>query len=167
MEFTEMEVRLIRILQQDLPLVERPFDAIGASVGMSEDEVIEKIRNWQEAGIIRHFGSLLIHRRAGLVANGMIVWNVSEEEVEPVGERLATYPAVSHCYARPAFPGWPYRLYTMAHGVNREAVEAVARELSEAVGISDYRILFSNREFKKSDTRLFYEDVEGNESSEN
>ena len=157
MNLTEKEIELIRTLQENLPLDEKPFAAVAARVGMDESEVLEKITRWKKQGVIRRFGALLAHRRAGFSANGMVVWNVADDQLQPVGEQFSKNAAVSHCYARPPFPGWPWRLYTMIHGKTRDAVETIAGELSEASGISDYKILFSTREFKKSDSRLFCE----------
>jgi DNA-binding Lrp family transcriptional regulator len=118
---------------------------------------MEKVKGWKEAGIIRRFGALVAHRRAGITANGMVVWDVPDEDIEKLGAIFAAHKAVSHCYSRPRFTGWPYRLYTMVHGKTREQVNGIAKELSASSGCDKYSILFSTREFKKSDTRLFFE----------
>lgn len=158
MTFSDADIRLIRVLQEDFPTVEQPFAAVAERAGMSEEDAMEKITEWKGQGIIRRFGALLAHRRAGITANGMVVWDVPEEQIETLGARYAAHPAVSHCYARPRFDGWVYRLYTMVHATTREGVEAVAEELAAGVDNPHYRILYSTREFKKSDTKLFCED---------
>lgn len=158
MNLSETAISLIRALQEDLPDTERPFAAVAEKVGIGEDEVIRRVAQWKTDGVIRRFGALIAHHRAGFRANGMAVWKVDEEQLAALGERFARHPSVSHCYSRPAFPGWPYRLYTMVHGTTREAVEAIARELASETGLDEYDILFSTRELKKSDTRLFREE---------
>ena len=153
----EKDKQLIRMLQENLPLDERPFRALAERAGMSEDEVIEKISGWKRDGVVRRFGALVAHRKAGFSANGMVVWDVPDEQIEEAGKKFSAHPSVSHCYARPTFEGWPFRLYTMVHGHSREEVEKTARELSGTFGGAKFIILYSTREFKKSDSRLFFE----------
>ena len=105
---------------------------------------------------MRRFAAVLRHQVAGFTANGMGVWNVPAERAAEVGATMASFEAVTHCYRRPSFPHWPYSHYTMIHGRSVAEVEATARALSAATGITDYRLLFSRREFKK--TRVSYFD---------
>lgn len=158
MGLSEKDIEIIRALQGDVEASPRPFAALAERLDVDEQQLIEKIKAWKSEGIIRRFGALVAHRRAGVAANGMIVWDVPEEDIERLGAVFSAHRAVSHCYARPRFPGWPYRLYTMAHGRTREQVLEIAKELSDSSGCKNYSILFSTKEFKKSDTRLFFED---------
>jgi siroheme decarboxylase len=157
-KLTESDKKLLRLLQRELPLCERPFAALAEQAGLCEDEVILKVRGWLESGIIRRVGAFIVHRQAGYEANGMAVWGVSEEKVEEYGNKMATHESVSHCYARPRSERWPYRLYTMIHGKTRGEVEEEAKNISGELGIEEYRILFSLRELKKSETKIFMED---------
>jgi hypothetical protein len=65
---------------------------------------------------MRRFAAVLYHRSAGFVYNGMGVWKVPEDDVESVGQLMAAYRGVSHCYQRPTYPDWPYNLFSMTHG---------------------------------------------------
>jgi DNA-binding Lrp family transcriptional regulator len=157
---TESDKTLLRLLQRELPLCGRPFAELAERAGLTEGEVIRRVRGWLESGIIRRVGAFIVHRRAGFEANGMVVWDVPEERVEETGKKMAMRGSVSHCYARPRSERWPFSLYTMIHGKTRGEVEAEARAIAEELGIERYRILFSARELKKSDTKLFMEDGE-------
>jgi hypothetical protein len=84
----------------------------------------------------------------------MIVWNVPAERSQEVGMVMASHKAVTHCYERPTFPDWPYTHFTMIHATSQEGCEEVAREISEATNITDYLMLYSTREYKK--TRVMY-----------
>jgi DNA-binding Lrp family transcriptional regulator len=88
----------------------------------------------------------------------MSVWRVPAERLDEVGAALAARAEVSHCYARPTFPGFPYNLYAMIHSKDRAAVEAVAAQAAAATGVAEYHILYSVRELKKSSMRYFTED---------
>ena len=158
MKLTERETMLLRALQEDLPAVARPYAALGERAGMSEAETLDAVRRWMDSGIIRRMGAFIRHRRAGVAANGMAVWDVAEERLEEAGRKMSERDAVSHCYARPRSDRWPYRLYTMIHGATEDEVRGVARGIAEELNIENYRILFSLRELKKSDTKLFMEE---------
>ena len=160
MQLAEKDIALLRILQDDMPICERPYAELAARSGMSEDEVIERIRRWKETGVIRRIGAFIRHMRAGFSANGMVVWRVPEERVEEVGGRLALRDAGSHCYGRSSSERWPFRLYTMIHGRSVDEVEGEVKRISEEEDIPDYEILFSTRELKRASTRLFMEEPE-------
>lgn len=148
------DVRAVRALQRDLPIERRPFDTLAHGEGMHEDELIFRARTFLERGAMRRYAAVLRHREAGFSANAMAAWRVPEEMTEEVGIKMADHPAVSHCYQRPTYPDWPYSIFTMIHGRAPEDCERTACELSEATGITEYVLLYSTREFKK--TRVQY-----------
>jgi DNA-binding Lrp family transcriptional regulator len=155
----EREVRFLRALQTPLPLSERPFDALGEQIGVAGGELIE-FANAHLGGVIRRYVGTLRHRKLGVRENGMVVWRVATEELQAVGERLARAPEVSHCYARNGIEGFPYTLYSMLHGPTRESCRELARHLSHEVGVDDYAVLFSEREFKKQRLRYFLPELD-------
>ncbi len=145
-----MVLPLLRDLRDDLPVTSRPFAAVAARFGLTEDDVVARLQQLKAAGLVRKLGAFLRHRRVGYGANGMVVWKVAANRVEPVGRQLAAEARVTHAYARPASARWPYRLYTMLHGQSRDEVCAEAARIAVAVGLDDYRVIFSSRELKKS-----------------
>jgi DNA-binding Lrp family transcriptional regulator len=159
--FEAWEVRLVRLLSQPLPLTPRPFAAMAEQVGVSEAQVLERLRTWSADGTIRRFGARVNHRSLGYAANGMSVWDVPEEEVEEAAGYMARQPEVSHCYLRPRHPSWPHNLYAMIHGESEEQVNAVAQRIATHTGLGSYRVLFSSRELKKSAPRYFAEQQRG------
>jgi DNA-binding Lrp family transcriptional regulator len=109
---------------------------------------------------MRRYVGTFHHRKLGVRGNGMVVWDVREDEIEHLGPVLAQAPEVSHCYARNAIPGFPYRLYSMLHGPSEEACRDIAARISGQLGVSDYLILFSSREFKKCRLRYFLPELD-------
>jgi len=159
--FSEQEKRLIGELQQDIPVVNEPFAEIGKRVGLSGEQVLEKIQSWKREGLIRRFGSVLRHYKAGIATNVMIVWKVPAQRTPEVGPIMASFAAVSHCYERPVLPDWPYNLYTMVHATGKDECRQIAGEIARKTGIDDYQLLFSSKEYKKSSMEYFAdEDVE-------
>ncbi|RJQ25793.1 Lrp/AsnC family transcriptional regulator [Candidatus Parcubacteria bacterium] len=154
---TEEDKEFIRQLQKDLEVTDRPFLSAAQSLGMSEDQVFEKLRYYEEIGVMRRFAAILRHRDAGFIANGMIVWRVPETRIEEVGATLGAFPQISHCYQRPVYSDWPYNVFSMVHCKSIQEAEDMAKEIQGHIKVDDYRILFSSREFKKTRVEYFVE----------
>ncbi|MCX8053379.1 MAG: Lrp/AsnC family transcriptional regulator [Armatimonadetes bacterium] len=152
---TDRQIAIVRALQDGLPLSEDPFAEVADRAGVPVEELLAQIETWKNDGTIRRFGAILVHQRAGYPVNAMGVWNVPEDRIEDVGRAAAEDPSVSHCYQRPRFEGFDYNLYTMIHGSSREDCENIARRISERTGITDYRLLYTTAEYKKSGAVYF------------
>ena len=152
---SSIEKRVIHALGGDLGAGSRPFADLGRKLGLSEDEVVAIVGSLGERGLMRRFGATLRHQRSGFTANAMVAWFVPDDLIEEVGSKLASYPEVTHCYQRRTVPGWSKNLYTMIHASSEEACFALARSMAEQVGISDYELLFSHEELKKTSMRYF------------
>lgn len=156
-KLSELEKKVVRESQKDIPLTERPFGEVARRIGMEEEDLLEVLRSFKEKGIIRRFSAILYHRRVGFRANGMVVWKVSPERVEEVGRYLSSFKSVSHCYERTTNGIWSYNLFSMVHGKRRDEVVDFVNRVSEEIGVKSYKILFSKREFKKRRVELFSE----------
>ena len=156
-EPTEDDKEFIRQLQKDLPITGEPFAGYAAKLGMTVRDIFAKLEAYQEIGVLRRFAAILRHRDAGFTANGMIVWNVPEGRIDEVGEKLGAFPQVSHCYQRPTYPDWPYNVFSMIHCKSVEEANRVASQIEGHVGVHEYRMLFSSREFKKTRVEYFVE----------
>ncbi len=145
---------VINELQQDLPLAPRPFADMSARSGMDEEEFLSRCQSLLSRGIMRRFSAAVNHRKVGFTANGMACWIVSPEKVEAVGQKLASLRQVSHCYERKTNPLWRYNLFAMIHGYTKEECRQVSEKVCAETGLTDYVMLFSTKEFKK--TRVKY-----------
>jgi len=144
----------IRELQEDIEIVPQPFVGMAQRLGVSQEEVVHWLQEAKAVGWLRRFAAIINQRQAGYVANGMVAWRVPEDSIERVATVATSLPQVSHCYQRPTYPDWPYNLFTMIHAKSKENCQAIARKISQEMGVSDYVILFSTKEYKK--TRLKY-----------
>ena len=142
---------IIRTTQEKIPLVNEPFAEIAKETGISQDEVIARLNELISVGVIKRLGISVNQRKIGIVANAVVAWKVPQEQVKRVGNMLSAYREITHCYERVTVPGkWEHNLFTVIHSYNRESVEETARMMSEAVGISDYLVMFSNEQFKRT-----------------
>ena len=154
---SDFDRRLVAATQAGLPLVPRPYDAVGAQLGVSGAVVRERFEGMLREGLVRRIGAVPNHYRLGYTANGMTVWDVDDARVDELGAQVGALGFVSHCYRRPrALPVWPYNLFAMVHGHHRDEVERCARQINDllAGACRAHDILYSSRILKKTGLRL-------------
>jgi siroheme decarboxylase len=148
---------LIAATQSGLPLVPRPYEAVGAMLGVSGEAVRERLAQMLAEGVVRRIGAVPNHYRLGYVANGMTVWDVDDARVDELGAQVGALPGVSHCYRRRReLPRWPYNLFAMLHGRSRVEVERQRREVRAVLGdaLRADDVLYSSAILKKTGLRL-------------
>jgi len=146
---------IIRCLSGDIAGDKTPYRRVAEQVGVSEDEVLDRIERFTRSGVLRRLGAIVNHSRAGFSANGMVVWDVPDPMVDKVGPIMASFDEVTHCYVRPRRSDWFGNLYTMVHGPSEKVCRNIVQRISEQTGVTEYRILFSSREFKKTSMTYF------------
>jgi DNA-binding Lrp family transcriptional regulator len=156
-EPTEEDKNFIRELQKDMEIIDEPFVKAAKNLGITENELFDKMKHYEDIGVMRRFAAILRHRKVGFTANGMIVWKVPEDRISEVGEKLGAFPQVSHCYERPTYSDWPYNVFSMIHCKTHDEAHEMAKTIQEQIQVPDYDILFSSREFKKIRVEYFVE----------
>jgi DNA-binding Lrp family transcriptional regulator len=157
---TEQDKALIRVTQEDLPLVEEPFAQQAQQAGVPQEQLIAWLREVEAMGFMRRFAAVLRHHKAGFTDNGMLTWCVPAEKIEEAGRAAAAFPQVSHCYQRPTYPDWPYNLFTMVHARSRENCERIAEQIAETLkpfGVTQRAVLYTLKEYKKTRVKYFAE----------
>ncbi len=155
---TELEKKIIASIQEDMAITEHPYLEVAKNLGVSEETLLEALQSLCDRGIIRRFGATLRHQKTGFTANAMAAWQVDEDRVEEVGNKMASFKQVSHCYRRNPTNGWPFNLYTMIHASDEEACRQTARNMSQEAGVENYSLLFSRKELKKTSMVYFPSD---------
>jgi DNA-binding Lrp family transcriptional regulator len=153
----DQERALLLLIQEAIPLVPRPYQALAERLGSSEEEVLTLLRSLLDQGKVKRLAALPNHYALGITANAMTAWDVPDEQVDELGQMLGRQPEVTHCYRRPRhLPQWPYNLFAMVHGFDRDAVLATIERISQDVGLSEMprEVLFSKRILKKRGTRI-------------
>jgi DNA-binding Lrp family transcriptional regulator len=148
------QIEVIRAVQHDLALDPEPFARPARNLSATVEGLIEELEVLQRHGFLRRFAAILRHRKAGFGANGMAVWNVAPNDVLAVGEVMAGYTTISHCYQRPQYEDWKYNLFTMIHARKKSECEDFVAALAERHALDEYAVLYSTTEYKK--VRLAY-----------
>jgi DNA-binding Lrp family transcriptional regulator len=155
---TELEKRIIAVIQGDMPIVARPYAQIARELGIEEGQLLEVLKDLVRRGVIRRFGATLRHQKTGYAANAMTAWIVAEDRLEEVGRIMASFKEVSHCYRRDPTEQWRYNLYTMIHGRDEDHCRRTAEKMAKKADVWQYQLLFSRRELKKTSMKYFSND---------
>lgn len=145
-------LRLRRELEKGLPLTPQPYRTLADRSGLTEDEVMAAVRQWQGQGLIKRLGLVVKHRTLGYTANAMVVWDIPDDQVHAIGRAMARMPFVTLCYQRPRrLPDWPYNLFCMIHGTDRPRVLAQLDNLIAEQGLqhTPHAVLFSTKAYRQ------------------
>ena len=148
----ELTTALIGAISRGLPMVSRPYAALAEELNCSEQAVIDGIVRLAARGDLKRFGVVVRHRQLGYRANAMVVWDIPDSRVTDVGRQMSDFEFVTLCYRRPRrLPYWPYNLFCMIHGRDRDSVNRQVEQIAAHCGLSDLprRTLFSRRCFKQ------------------
>jgi DNA-binding Lrp family transcriptional regulator len=131
------DLALLDALQDEIPLVSRPFAAIAARLDIPEEEVMQRLNGLQERGIVRSLSPVIESRHAGLSATTLVALRVPDDRIPVVARLINAYPEVSHNYRR----DHRYSLWFTLAGKDKRRIREIVREIGEEAGISDEDIL--------------------------
>ncbi len=159
-DLTATEIEVIRILQEDFPLTDEPYQKMAAALNITEASLFDTVRSFIQRGYLRRFAAILHHRKAGFAANAMVVWQIPEEKQDSVGAQMALFREVSHCYKRPVYAEFKYALYTMIHAPKLTDCEDIAKRIEDKVGSWPRLSLVSIKEYKKIRLKYFTRELD-------
>ncbi|OAN89823.1 AsnC family transcriptional regulator [Marinobacter sp. EhC06] len=98
MRLDTTDKQLINLFQRDLPVCDRPYEAIARQLGIAEEEVIERLQSLQDSQVLSRVGPVFEHSRAG--ASLLAAVAVPDEQLDLVAATVNRAPGVNHNYAR-------------------------------------------------------------------
>ncbi len=164
-QLTEIDKTVIRIAQQNLPLVPDAFADWADQIGCDVPELLNMLSSLKQRGYMRRFAAVLNHRVAGYTANVMVAWNIPNAHTDRCGELLAGYEAVSHCYRRWRCDDWPYNLYAMVHARSKNDAITLVSQMQhdinaiENIGDEQCALLWTVKEYKKTRLKYFTNEI--------
>ncbi len=132
-----IDLALLDALQDDLPLVPRPWAALGTRLGVPEQEVLERLGRMRDLGIVRAISPILDSHRLGLPATTLIALPVPIERISDVAAIISGYPEVSHNFQRDN----TYTVWFTITAESEERLGEVLSEILERTGIPEGDIL--------------------------
>lgn len=147
----KIDKAILHAMQDGILMLKEPFAEVAKKTGISQDEVIDRLKRLISEGVMRRFGVSVNQRKIGITANALVVWKVPQNRVEEVGKTMSSYREITHCYERQTIPGkWEYNLFTVIHEYDHESGKQFAKKLSKAVGLKEYMVLFSVKQLKRT-----------------
>ena len=156
MVLDNLDYKLIAEIQGGLPISSQPYEEVGKRIGLSEQEVIDRIEKMQTDGVIKRMGIVVRHHELGYTANAMVVWDVPDDQLDQIGDKLGAQDCITLCYQRPRrLPDWPYNLFCMIHGKEKARVLNYIADLREQLDLEHipHKVLFSGQRFKQRGAR--------------
>jgi siroheme decarboxylase len=147
----EIDIKLLAIIGKGIALTKEPFNQIALQIGINQKEVLTRLNRLKQEGIIRKFGASIKPNNIGFAANALIAWKTPENRIREVGEYFSKLPEISHCYERKTVDGrWEFNLYTVMHAKERESIRNKVSQIATEAEITEYKVLFSTRDLKKT-----------------
>ena len=156
-QLDDIDRKLINVTQTGFTIEHAPYQSIAHNIGISQQEVLQRLTQLLSCGIIRRIGAVPNHYKLGFTANGMTVWDVDDDKITELGNLIGQLDFVSHCYQRPRhLPMWRYNLFAMVHGGTKDEVNEKSKEIARLLGknCKAHETLFSSAILKKTGLRL-------------
>jgi DNA-binding Lrp family transcriptional regulator len=129
-DYSEIEKRLLNDFQHDLPLTPRPFAAIAARLGVSEEEVIETLQDLQSQRVVSRVGPVFAVNTVG--ASSLAAMAVPEHRLEDVAQQVSQYSEVNHNYRREH----RVNLWFVVTAENQDALHQVLTDIEQRTGFN-------------------------------
>ncbi|MDD4952528.1 MAG: siroheme decarboxylase subunit alpha [Desulfovibrionaceae bacterium] len=126
----DLDKRILDLIQSDFPLEARPYDAIGARVGLTGAEALARVRKLRSRGVIRRIGANFQSRRLGW-SSTLCAARVPEDRLEEFAAEVNRHPGVTHNYLR----RHRYNVWFTYIAPSREDIEAALAGISAKTGI--------------------------------
>lgn len=150
MNFDEDDRKILKLLQGDIPVESHPFRDLAQAMNISEEDIIGRVQNLQKKGVIRRWGAVLRHQQAGFVANAMVAWKLGAGQADESGNIMAGFKEISHCYLRQVPDEFGYNMFSMIHARSDIELRELIDRVSEQTELTDYIVIKSLKELKKS-----------------
>ena len=143
-------------LSKPIKITKRPFREFSRKLGIEEKQATAILSSYRKKGVIRRFGAVLNHRKAGFKVNALVCWKTPKDKIAVIKKNIGNFSNVSHCYLRKPYTQWPYNFYCMLHSHNKKECLAEIKRISSLLKTNDYKVLFTLKEFKKTRSTILY-----------
>lgn len=139
----DIDKTILNRIQSDFPICPRPYLRIAEEIGLSGQEMLDRLIRLKKSGIIRRIGGNFVPGKLGFVST-LCAAKVPEDKIGLFAETVNRYPGVTHNYQRDSrFNIW----FTFIAPTTAE-IEARLKEISQATGVKDILNLPATKVFK-------------------
>lgn len=141
----DIDKRIINRVQSRFPIHERPYGVIAEQLGLVEAEVIERLRNLKEKGIIRRIGGNFRPEKVGFFST-LCAAKVPDEKIEAFALCVNGYTGVTHNYVR----DHDFNVWFTVIAPSVQEIEDTLKKIAESTGVTTILNLPATRVFKIS-----------------
>ncbi|MDQ7032091.1 MAG: AsnC family transcriptional regulator [Desulfonauticus sp.] len=127
--------QILDIIQTDFPLVSRPYAEIGQKLGLSEQEVFDRVMELKRQGVIRRIGANFQSRKLGWFST-LCAAKVPEDQLDSFVQVVNSYPGVTHNYLRKH----EFNIWFTFIGPSEEDINKCLEEIKQKTGIEVYSL---------------------------
>lgn len=138
-----MDRKILDVIQKEIPIVPRAFQAVAQQVGTTEMEVIRRIQALKRKGIVRRIGGSFDAKHLGY-HSVLVAAKVPEEKLKQIVSYLNRYTGVTHNYRR----NHEYNIWFTLTAASEKRVHELLATIKADTGITEMVALPSFRKFK-------------------
>jgi len=142
-ELDDLDREILNRIQVEVPLVAKPFKALGDDFGISEHEMISRVQRMWNEGVVRRLGPIVDYH-AWNMSGVLVAAKVNEDNIEKAKEVVVEYPEITHAYLR----DHDWNLWFTVIAENDEAMDAVIGRVAERAGLTEVKKLPQEKSFK-------------------
>lgn len=143
MPLDDIDKIILNRIQSDFPVTSRPFEAIAQEIGLSETQVIQRVRTLKDEGIIRRIGANFVPGKVGFVST-LCAAQVPDEKIDHFAAVVNRYPGVTHNYQRDN----DFNVWFTFIARSREEIEQSLTQIARETGVNTILNLPATKVFK-------------------
>ncbi len=153
--FTEQDLRRLRLIQADLPLIELPFAVWAEQLDTTEDELFAWLKRAEHAGYLLRFAAAVHLRAPGPFTHTRVVWQPDEAAVDATARSMIQFREVTDCYRHPIYSSWQHALFTIIRAESDAACLDVVQRIEQRIGATPHKHLFTLKVYKRASVKFF------------
>ncbi|MFP3217118.1 AsnC family transcriptional regulator [Acidianus sp.] len=138
---------LLKALSVPLPITKRPFKELAEKFNMTEDQLIDLIKELKDKHVVKDYGATLNGEKVGIKENAMLL--IDTEDIEKACENIALHiNEATHIVLRESNKPWDYLCYCMLHGKDKQVIFNAVKKVIGETDAKSYMLLFSLENLK-------------------
>lgn len=147
-----IDIKLLKIIQDDFPITFRPYEVIGGMLGISEEETIKRVKDLFSQNVIRKIRPSFNNKKIGYFST-LVGLKVPEDKLNKIAKKINKYKEVTHNYSREH----KYNLWFTITSSSKNRIKEILNEVKKLVGTENVRNFPAKRMFK---IKVIFNDIE-------
>ena len=142
-EIDAIDKKILNRIQSDFPITPRPYLTLAKELNLTEKEVLNRVSQLKNLGLIRRIGGNFVPGKLGFVST-LCAAKVDADKIDRFAEVVNKYPGVTHNYQRDN----TYNVWFTFIAPSMEEIDANLKKIAEKTGVTDILNLPATKVFK-------------------